>query len=245
MATRNLGQAAIVSKGAYSSGQAYVLLNTVTHRGGSFMCIAPCQGIEPGVSSNWQSYWVATAKGIVQISITSDTEGIATLTITFSDNTTYSHEYETAALPDGSVGTAKLIDGSVTSEKIAANAVTREKLATDALYSPVVVMSDAQYSITADDGGKTFRVGQATQFVINSTTSPTLPSGFEIAIIRYGTDFDVSILFDGVPVCADGARYTSSVRPTVKISDSYSMIAIKKITAADTWLVTGNVEVVS
>lgn len=123
MATRNLGQAAIVSKGAYSSGQAYVLLNTVTHRGGSFMCIAPSQGIEPGVSPNWQNYWVATAKGIREISITSDTEGTATITITFSDNTTYSSEYDTAELPDGSVVTGKIYDGAVTAAKLSSGAI--------------------------------------------------------------------------------------------------------------------------
>lgn len=111
MATRNLGQAAIVSKGAYSSGQAYVLLNTVTHLGGSFMCIAPCQGIEPGVTSGWSSYWVSTAIGIESIDISSETEGTATVTVTFSDGTTYEAEYDTAALPDGYVTPAKLASG--------------------------------------------------------------------------------------------------------------------------------------
>lgn len=148
--------------------------------------------------------------------------------------------------PANGIPTADIANGAVTTAKINNAAVTREKLANDTLYSPLVVMSDAQHIITNDDCGKTFRVGQSTQFVITLESSQALPSGFEMAIIHYGkdTDFNTTIFFDGVPVCAAGERYSTSVHPTVKISDSYSMIAIKKITAADTWLVTGNVEVV-
>ena len=144
------------------------------------------------------------------------------------------------------VGAIPNTDGSVTGDKIANANVTRAKLAQDALYSPLVVMNDAQHIITNDDCGKTFRVGQSTQFVITSENSQALPSGFEMPIIHYGkdTDFNTTIFFDGVPVCAAGERYSTSVQPTIKISDSYSMIAIKKITALDTWFVTGNVEVV-
>lgn len=136
--------------------------------------------------------------------------------------------------------------GGIPTTDLANASVTRTKVSNDVLYSPLVVMNDAQYIITNDDCGKTFRVGQSAQFVITLENSQTLPSGFEMAIIHYGKDtaFNTTIFFDGVPVCAGGERYTSSVRPTIKISDSYSMVAIKKITAADTWLVTGNVEVV-
>lgn len=162
MATRNLGQAAIVSKGAYSSGQAYIMLNTVTHRGGSFMCIVPCQGVEPGVSANWQNYWVATAKGIRSIAITSATEGTATVTVTFSDNTTYSNTYSTTPIPDGSVtnaklasnsvGTSKLIDGAVSRAKINDNAVSEEKIAAGAVTAGKIAANAVStlYTTTLD-----------------------------------------------------------------------------------------------
>lgn len=148
---------------------------------------------------------------------------------------------------NGAVAAANLASNAVETAKIKDAAVTRGKLATDALYSPLVVMNDAQHIITNDDCGKTFRVGQATQFVITLENSQNLPNGFEMSIIHYGmnTDFNTTIFFNGVHVCAGGQRYLASVSPTIKISDSYSMISIKKITAADTWFVSGNVEIVS
>ena len=42
MATINLGQAAIVSKGAYSAAASYAPLNLVTHNGGSYLCKRGC-----------------------------------------------------------------------------------------------------------------------------------------------------------------------------------------------------------
>ena len=42
MAQKNLGQVAIINRGAYASNVSYAVLNTVTHRGGTFMCIKQC-----------------------------------------------------------------------------------------------------------------------------------------------------------------------------------------------------------
>ena len=53
MATVNLGQAAIVSKGAYSAAASYAPLNLVTHNGGSYLCKRGCSHLQPGVSFPW------------------------------------------------------------------------------------------------------------------------------------------------------------------------------------------------
>lgn len=98
-----LGQVAIIHKGAYSSSTSYAPLNTVTHRGGSFMCITACTNIEPGVHASWQTYWVPTAIGILSAEVTSPSDTTATMTLTFSDGTTYSHTYGTTGVADGSV----------------------------------------------------------------------------------------------------------------------------------------------
>ena len=96
--TYNLGQVAIVSKGAYSSSGQHYPLNTVTNRAGTFMCIAACSNVEPGVTSGWQTYWVPTAIGIYDTDATIDGDEV-TLTFTFSDGTTASHTYTSSTPP--------------------------------------------------------------------------------------------------------------------------------------------------
>ena len=119
MATYNLGQVAIISKGAWSSSANYVVLNTVTHNGGSFMAIAPNSNVEPGVATGWETYWVATSVGIKTVTITALTTTTAQMTVTFTDGTTSTSEaFSTAGVPDGSVTTAKIVNGNVTAAKL-------------------------------------------------------------------------------------------------------------------------------
>lgn len=122
MASYNLGQVAIVSKGAWSSATSYVVLNTVTHNGGSFMAIAPSSNKEPGVASGWQSYWVATSVGIKTVTVTALTTTTAQISVTFTDGTTYtSGTISTAGVPDDSVTTEKIVNGNVTAAKLASD----------------------------------------------------------------------------------------------------------------------------
>ena len=122
MASYNLGQVAIVSKGAWSSGASYVALNTVTHNGGSFMAIAPSSNVEPGVATGWQSYWVATSVGIKTITVTALSTTTAQIDVTFTDGTTYtSAAFSTAGVPDDSVTTGKIVNGNVTAAKLASD----------------------------------------------------------------------------------------------------------------------------
>lgn len=119
MATYNLGQAAIVSKGAWSSGTTYAALNTVTHNSGSFMAIATNSAVEPGVTAGWESYWVSMSKGIKSVAVTALNTSTAQMTVTFSDGTTaVSGTFNTAAVPPGSVGPDELDTGAVTAIKL-------------------------------------------------------------------------------------------------------------------------------
>ena len=128
MAVHNLGQAAIVSKGAYNSGTSYVPLNAVSHKGGAFLCKQACTAIEPTVTSGWETYWLNIASGIKTYSITNNS-GTATVSITFTDGSTYSTTYPITAVANNSVGTAQLVDGGVTTAKLAATSVTEAKVA--------------------------------------------------------------------------------------------------------------------
>lgn len=140
MATVNLGQAAIVSKGAYSAAASYAPLNLVTHNGGSYLCKRGCSNIEPGVSPTWQTYWVAATVGIRSFAKTGETADGMEYTATLSDNSTYVFTVKTAvdypisvanggtgattaaaaranlgalSNADGAVGTANLADKAV------------------------------------------------------------------------------------------------------------------------------------
>ena len=130
MPTYSLGQVAIVNKGAWSSGTAYVRLNTVTHNGGSFMAIASSTNKEPGVASGWGSYWVAMSKGIKTIDIVADSTTTAHAVITLSDGTSVTGSiFNTSDVPDGSITTAKLGSKVVTAAKIADKTITAAQIA--------------------------------------------------------------------------------------------------------------------
>ena len=122
MATFNLGQVAIVSKGAWSSSVNYKALNTVTHNSGSFMAIAANSNVEPGVTSGWESYWVAMAKGIKTVAVTAVDASTARMTITFSDGSSVvSGTFGTAAVGLNSVDTGSIVDHSITAVKLASD----------------------------------------------------------------------------------------------------------------------------
>ena len=122
MATYNLGQVAIVNKGAWSSSANYAPLNTVTHNGGSFMAIQANSNKEPGVASGWGSYWVAMSRGIKTINIVGDTSTTAHAVITLSDGSTVTGTtFSTYGIPDNSITTGKVVDGNITAAKLASD----------------------------------------------------------------------------------------------------------------------------
>lgn len=119
MATVNLGQAAIVSKGAYSAAASYAPLNLVTHNGGSYLCKRGCSNIEPGVSPTWQTYWVAATVGIRSFAKTGETADGMEYTATLSDNSTYVFIVKTAV--DYPISVANGGTGATTAEEARAN----------------------------------------------------------------------------------------------------------------------------
>lgn len=124
MASYNLGQVAIVDKGAYSSSANYDVLNQVSAHGGSFICIQNCSNIEPTVTTGWQNYWHPTAVGIKNVSVAANSSNKVVVTINLSDGTQYvSSPLEITAIATGAVGTTQLADSSVTEVKIGSQAV--------------------------------------------------------------------------------------------------------------------------
>ena len=119
MATVNLGQAAIVSKGAYSAAASYAPLNLVTHNGGSYLCKRGCSNIEPGVSPTWQTYWVAATVGIRSFAKTGENADGMEYTATLSDNSTYVFIVKTAV--DYPISVANGGTGATTAEEARAN----------------------------------------------------------------------------------------------------------------------------
>lgn len=169
MATINLGQAAIVSKGAYSAAASYAPLNLVTHNGGSYLCKLSCSNIEPGASSTWQTYWVAATVGIRSFAKTGETAEGMEYTATLSDGSTYVFIVKTAvdypisvanggtgattaaaaranlgalSNANGAVGTANLGGKVVTAEKIADKTVGAGQLADDIPYTKFGLSAD-------------------------------------------------------------------------------------------------------
>lgn len=136
MASYELGQVAIVNKGAWSSATSYVLLNTVTHNGGSFMCIAANTNKEPGVASGWATYWVNMAKGIKTVNIVADNTSTAHAVFTMSDGTTITGTtFATSPVAAGSITDTQITSNGIS--RIANGAVTAAKLGSDILPSNV------------------------------------------------------------------------------------------------------------
>ena len=107
-----LGKVSIAPKGAYAAGTSYTVLDMVSNAGGSFLCIQNSTGIEPGVTSGWENYWMSASNGIESISITSPALGKASITITLSDGSQTSTTIDTAAIGTGAVTKEMLADGA-------------------------------------------------------------------------------------------------------------------------------------
>lgn len=131
--TVTLGQVAVISRGAWSSGTAYNVLDMVSHNGGAFLCAVANSGVEPGVTSGWATSWVQATKGIKNIAVTSPSSGTVQMVITYSDGTSTTATYPATAIGAGGVTTDSLANLAVTTEKLAAKSVTTAKIADGAV----------------------------------------------------------------------------------------------------------------
>ena len=134
MANVNLGQVAPVPKGEYSSMVSYLPLNTVTYKGGQWLCLKAAKGKEPGASGS-ETYWQTMTIGIQSVSVAAVSAGVASLTITYTDGQSASYEFDTSALAVDSVGTDELKKDAVTTPKVKDEAITEPKLAANAVTS--------------------------------------------------------------------------------------------------------------
>lgn len=256
MADYHLGKVSIRPRGTYTSNTTYNFLDAVQDRGGTWLSLAASKDIEPGVTSGWQSYWMALAQGIQSVEITSPATGKATITVTYSNGTSTSTTIDTAAIPAGGVGTNELAEGSVITSKIADGSVTRAKLVPDALCSPVVVSPDSgEVNISLADAGATFlarwtAAQSTTTYVLNETISGTLPERFEIAFVDAWEAHRTLIKTSGVRVVLDGGSSPPGApqAQNFKISETVGMVALKKLYRSDSgdlWILTGPAEVVT
>lgn len=61
MATTIIGKVTPTMGGAYSAGQTYAALTFVENDGSLYISLQTAYGIEPGVSANWEQYWMLCA----------------------------------------------------------------------------------------------------------------------------------------------------------------------------------------
>lgn len=125
-------------------------------------------------------------------------------------------------------------------------------------YSQIRNITAATYNISAADVGATIAPVYSmrnTSMVVNlkQTVSKNLPNGCEIAILN---DFNstITIKTSGIKVAVPGNTfnnddgYTTTGAHSFRPADPFCMLGLKKMngdTNGDSWLITGNVEVVS
>ena len=155
----------------------------------------------------------------------------------------------TAKIASGAVINDSIANGSVSGVKIADSTVTRVKLAQDALYSPVLATTLSSFNLSVNELGKTLTLASDTYTIFNlsQSESKNMPTGTEIAfcwILGQGVEIQT---WDGIRLAIPGEDNLLR-NPKFRISNMYSMIALKKIwhdeINGDLWLVTGDVEVV-
>lgn len=226
MAQYDLGKVSIRPRGAYAANTNYEFLDSVQNLGGSWLALAASKDVQPGVTAGWQNYWMMITRGIKTIVGSSPADGQTQITITFTDGATATYTYNNEVLANGSV--------------------TRANLANDALYSPNVHLgaSNATFSISSGSVGKTFIANNSTtDFVITVPAETSIPTGFEIALLRFSCKSMKITFASGIKVLVYGNN-SPLTAPTFNL-ETYAMVALKKISSSDYWLLTGPAEVVT
>lgn len=131
------------------------------------------------------------------------------------------------------------------SATIANKSIKRGMLADDSLYSPNVHLgvSNAAFSLSSGSVGKTFIANNsATDFVITVPADTSIPTGFEVALLRFSCKSMKITFASGIKVLVYGNN-SPLTAPSFTL-ETYAMVALKKISTSDYWLLTGPAEVV-
>lgn len=131
------------------------------------------------------------------------------------------------------------------SQTIIDGSVTRAKLANDAMYSPIMYLgaSNAAFSIAANSVGKTLVTdNSATDFVITVQAETAIPVGFEVALFNFSSKSTKITFASNTKVLAYGN--TSPLTAPSFVLETYAMVALKKISSSNHWVLTGPAEVV-
>lgn len=120
-------------------------------------------------------------------------------------------------------------------------------------YSPLVNVTNANYSIVASDAGKTLTPAYSTlrnvavTFTLPQSVSASFPIGAEIAFFWQHSS-SLKLVFSGGARCAKAGDTEFTQNISYNFPERFSMVAIKKTGSAadgDFWILQGNVEVVS
>lgn len=127
----NLGQVAIVSRGAWDSSVTYHPLDVVTQSGGSYLCIQENTNKQPGniTVHDWSDYWVILAIGMRTVSVTVDSNSYS-FSFSMSDGTSRGVVAIVPGLTFPPVNNDQLATDAVETGNIKDGAVTAAKLAT-------------------------------------------------------------------------------------------------------------------
>lgn len=108
-----LGTILPTPKGNYSAGTNYDKFNMVTSNGGAYIAVKNnVQGIQPGVTSGWQTYWQCVGNGIIGIVKSAETSSQATFTVTYSNGSTSTYTIDKLT----NVGDGTITFGTVADE---------------------------------------------------------------------------------------------------------------------------------
>lgn len=150
-----------------------------------------------------------------------------------------------AKMANGTVTATQLASNAVTTAKITNANVTRAKLANDALYSPNIQLgsSSAAFTLSSGSVGKTLIANNSTtDFVITVPADASIPAGFEVALFRFSCKSMKITFASDIKVLVYGNN-SPLTAPTFNL-EVYAMVALKKISTSDYWILTGPAEVV-